>query len=64
MKIDMVDILGELLSVEVLFDLMGQDKKVVDGILWFIFVWGIGDVFVILDVLKDVVFGLLCDNLW
>ncbi len=63
MKTDMADIPGELPSAEVLLDLMGQDKKVVDGTLRFILARGIGDAFVTSDVPKDAVLGLLRDNL-
>lgn len=50
MFVCIVDIFGDLLGDEVLIVLMGQDKKVMDGKLCFIFVWGIGQFFVIDDV--------------
>ncbi|MGL4320780.1 MAG: 3-dehydroquinate synthase [Paracoccaceae bacterium] len=63
MKTDMRDIPGGLPGPEVLLDLMGQDKKVVDGKLRFILARGIGQAFVADDVPHDVVLGLLGDQL-
>ncbi|UWQ89413.1 3-dehydroquinate synthase [Rhodobacteraceae bacterium M382] len=61
MKTDLADISGDLPSAQALLDLMGQDKKVVDGQLRFILARGIGQAFVtgdvpaqsVLDVLED-----------
>ncbi len=63
MKTDLADIQGDLPSAEVLLDLMGQDKKVVDGQLRFILARGIGDAFVSKDVPKDAVLSVLKDAL-
>lgn len=63
MKVDLADIPGDLPGAEVLLDLMGQDKKVVDGQLRFILAKGIGNSFVAADVPKDVVLTLLQDAL-
>jgi 3-dehydroquinate synthase len=63
MKVDMSDIEGDLPSADVLLDLMGQDKKVVDGQLRFILARSIGDAFVTSDVPKDTVLQLLKDAL-
>jgi 3-dehydroquinate synthase len=62
MKVDMADIPGDLPGPEVLLDLMGQDKKVVDGKLRFILARGIGQAFVADDVPKDTVLKLLADQ--
>ena len=59
----MSDIEGDLPSADVLLDLMGQDKKVVDGQLRFILARSIGDAFVTSDVPKDTVLQLLKDAL-
>ncbi|MEY8831204.1 3-dehydroquinate synthase [Sedimentitalea sp. XS_ASV28] len=63
MKTDLADIEGELPPAEQLLDLMGQDKKVVDGTLRFILARDIGDAFVTADVGKDVVLSVLSDAL-
>lgn len=63
MKVDLKDIPGDLPSAETLVDLMGQDKKVVDGQLRFILARGIGDAFVTADVPRDAVVQLLNDGL-
>lgn len=63
MKTDLADIDGDLPGAEGLLDLMGQDKKVVDGQLRFILARGIGDAFVTGDVPRDVVLKLLRDAL-
>jgi len=63
MKTDLADIDGNLPSAEALLDLMGQDKKVVDGQLRFILARGIGQAFVTSDVPRDVVLNLLRDAL-
>ncbi|GAA6165098.1 3-dehydroquinate synthase [Pelagimonas sp. KU-00592-HH] len=63
MKVDLRDIDGDLPDADGLLDLMGQDKKVVDGQLRFILAKGIGKAFVTSDVPRDVVKGLLEDEL-
>lgn len=63
MKTDLADIPGDLPSADVLVDLMGQDKKVIDGKLRFIMVRGIGEAFVTSDVPAAVVKGVLTDAL-
>jgi 3-dehydroquinate synthase len=62
MKTDIADIEGDLPDAAGLLDLMGQDKKVVDGQLRFILARGIGDAFVTGDVPKDVVLDVLRDS--
>lgn len=59
MKTDLADIDGDLPSAQELLDLMGQDKKVVDGQLRFILARGIGQAFVTSDVPKDAVLTVL-----
>ncbi|NRA98244.1 MAG: 3-dehydroquinate synthase [Rhodobacteraceae bacterium] len=63
MKCDLSDIPGDLPGPDALLDLMGQDKKVIDGQLRFVLARGIGDAFVTSDVNRDVVRGLLADAL-
>ena len=63
MKTDLTDIPGDLPGAEALVDLMGQDKKVVDGQLRFILARGIGQAFVTSDVPRDAVLGVLRDGL-
>jgi 3-dehydroquinate synthase len=63
MKVTLADIEGALPSAEALLDLMGQDKKVVDGQLRFILARGIGEAFVTSDVPRDKVLTLLEDAL-
>jgi 3-dehydroquinate synthase len=63
MKTDLADIPSELPGAEALVDLMGQDKKVVDGQLRFILARGIGEAFVTSDVPKDAVLSVLSDAL-
>jgi 3-dehydroquinate synthase len=63
MKTDLADIPGDLPGADGLLDLMGQDKKVVDGQLRFILARGIGQAFVTSDVPRDVVHGVLKDAL-
>ena len=63
MKTDLSDIEGELPDADTLLDLMGQDKKVVDGKLRFILARGIGEAFVASDVDPEAVRTLLSDAL-
>ncbi|MBO9449420.1 3-dehydroquinate synthase [Tropicibacter sp. R16_0] len=63
MKTDLADIPGELPSAQALVDLMGQDKKVVDGQLRFILARGIGEAFVTADVPPPAVVEVLEDAL-
>ena len=63
MKCDLADISGDLPDADGLLDLMGQDKKVVDGKLGFIMARGIGEAFVTDAVDRDVVCGVLHDGL-
>ncbi len=63
MKTDLADIDGELPSAEDLVELMGQDKKVVDGQLRFILARSIGEAFVTADVPKDAVIKVIQDAL-
>ncbi|WP_425038907.1 3-dehydroquinate synthase [Primorskyibacter sp. S187A] len=60
---DLGDIPGALPGAEALVDLMGQDKKVIDGRLRFIMARGIGEAFVTSDVPKEAVVQLLQDGL-
>ena len=59
MKVDLSDIAGDLPDAAALLDLMGQDKKVVDGRLRFILCRAIGDAFVASDLPQDAVLSLL-----
>jgi 3-dehydroquinate synthase len=63
MKIDIADIPGDLPDAAGLLDLMGQDKKVLDGKLRFILARSIGDAFMTADVPQDAVLGVLTDAL-
>lgn len=63
MKTDLSDIEGDLPDEKGLLDLMGQDKKVVDGQLRFILARGIGQAFVTSDVPSQAVLTLLKDAL-
>lgn len=63
MKKDLADIPGDLPDADALLDLMGQDKKVVDGQLRFILARSIGDAFVTADVPRDMVHALLTEAL-
>ena len=63
MKTDLKDIAGDLPDADGLLDLMGQDKKVVDGELRFILARGIGKAFVTADVPRDVVRHMLSEEL-
>jgi 3-dehydroquinate synthase len=59
MKTDMSDIDGVLPDAAALVELMGQDKKVLDGQLRFILTRGIGTAFVTGDVSRDLVVEVL-----
>jgi len=59
MKCDLADIPGALPGAEALIELMGQDKKVVDGRLRFILARGIGQAFVASDVPGEAVRAVL-----
>lgn len=63
MKVDLADIPGDLPGAAALLDLMGQDKKVIDGRLRFVLARGIGAAFVAEDVPRDIVERLLTDAL-
>ncbi len=63
MKTDLADIPGDLPGPEALLDLMGQDKKVIDGQLRFILARDIGAAFVTADVPRGSVVSLLEDAL-
>ena len=63
MKTDLADIPGDLPDAAKLFDLMAQDKKVLDGKLRFVLARGIGQAFVTSDVPLQAVLGLLQDQL-
>ncbi len=63
MKVDLADIAGDLPDADALVELMGQDKKVVDGQIAFIMARSIGDAFVSRDVDLDVVRSVLADGL-
>ena len=63
MKTDVVDIPGDLPNAATLLELMGQDKKVVDGQLRFVLANAIGESFVTADVPSDKVLNLLSDAL-
>jgi len=63
MKKDLADIAGDLPNAEALLDLMGQDKKVVDGHLRFILARQIGEAFVTADVPRDLVRDVLHEAL-
>ena len=63
MKTDLADIPGDLPDAQALLDLMGQDKKVVDGQLRFILARGIGSAFVTAEVPKDAVLEVLAQAL-
>ncbi|WP_371223856.1 3-dehydroquinate synthase [Roseovarius sp. 2305UL8-3] len=63
MKVDIADIEGDLPDAQGLLDLMGQDKKVVDGQLRFILARGIGKAFVTADVPREAVLSVLNEAL-
>ena len=54
---------GSLPDASALLDLMGQDKKVVQGKLRFILARGIGEAFLTSEVPRDAVLGVLQDAL-
>ncbi|MGQ0610346.1 MAG: 3-dehydroquinate synthase [Paracoccaceae bacterium] len=62
-KTDLADIPGDLPGPEALLDLMGQDKKVIDGRLRFVLARGIGAAFVAEDVPPAQVLAVLSDGL-
>lgn len=62
MKSRLSDITGDLPSSAELLDLMGQDKKVLDGTLRFVLMRGIGDAFVTSDVPRELVLEVLEDS--
>ena len=62
MKVDLTDIPGDLPRPESLLELMGQDKKVLDGQLRFVLARGIGEAFVTSDVSADKVLDVLRDS--
>ncbi|MEP1538286.1 MAG: 3-dehydroquinate synthase [Paracoccaceae bacterium] len=59
MKTDLSDIPGDLPGADALMDLMGQDKKVIDGKLRFVLAREIGSAFVTSDVPSDAVKDVL-----
>ena len=63
MKVTLADVDGNLPGAAALLDLMGQDKKVIDGQLRFILARGIGSAFVSADVPRATVLALLEDAL-
>ena len=63
MKTDLSDIDGVLPDAEALVDLMGQDKKVLDGQLRFILTRGIGSAFVTSDVSRELIVDVLDEAL-
>jgi len=63
MKGKLSDIPGELPDAAGLLDLMGQDKKVIDGKLRFILARGIGDSFVTANVPREAVLEVLSEAL-
>ena len=63
MKRDLADIPGALPDAAGLLELMGQDKKVVDGQLRFILARGLGEAFVTSEVPRDAVMTVLNDAL-
>ena len=63
LRTDIADIAGDLPGPVALLELMGQDKKVVNGQLRFILAHGIGRAFVTADVPRDAVLRLLSDGL-
>lgn len=63
MKCTLADIAGDLPDAQTLLDLMGQDKKVIDGQLRFILARRIGEAFITSDVPADAVHAVLTDAL-
>ncbi|TDL83540.1 3-dehydroquinate synthase [Palleronia sediminis] len=63
LKRDLSDIPGELPDAETLLDLMGQDKKVVDGALRLVLARGIGAAFVTAEAPRDAILSVLRDAL-
>ncbi|EAQ01584.1 3-dehydroquinate synthase [Pseudooceanicola batsensis HTCC2597] len=63
MKTDLADIPGDLPPAEALYDLMGQDKKVMDGQIRFVLARGIGRAFVTADAPREKVVALLDEAL-
>ena len=63
MKVDIADIPGDLPDADGLLDLMGQDKKVLDGQIRFVLLRGIGHAFVSSDVPRETVRHLLAREL-
>ncbi|MDX8349077.1 3-dehydroquinate synthase [Cognatiyoonia sp. IB215446] len=63
MKVDIADIPGDLPDAVGLLELMGQDKKVLDGKLRFILARGIGEAFITSDVPPEAVLSVLEDAL-
>ncbi len=63
MKADLGDIPGTLPGAEALIELMGQDKKVIDGRMHFVMVRGIGEAFVTDQVPREVLTAVLDDAL-
>ena len=63
MKTDFSDIPGALPDADTLIDLMGQDKKVIDGQMHFVLARGIGEAFVTNDVPRDVLRDVLTEAL-
>ena len=63
MKVDIADIDGELPDAQGILDLMGQDKKVLDGKLRVVLARRIGDAVITSDVPRDAVLSLLKDAL-
>ncbi|MEO0678214.1 MAG: 3-dehydroquinate synthase [Pseudomonadota bacterium] len=61
MKTQLSDISGALPTSAELVELMGQDKKVIDGALRFVLLREVGDAFVTGDVPRDAVLGVLED---
>lgn len=61
MKASISDIPGDLPNAPALLDLMGKDKKVLDGKLRFILARGIGDAFVTSEVPAEAVLSVLTD---
>lgn len=59
MKRDLRDIAGDLPDAEALLNLMGQDKKVMDGTLRFILARGIGQAFMTSEVPSEAVLSVL-----